>query len=278
MTNRPPFKRRRLGRRLRDLRLRKHLTLEQAAVILDLNRTSLNRIEKGEYRATVHIVRSMMDLYDIYEPGLLDEAREALKPGWFQEFSLADSGYVDVETEAVLVCEFGGLNLPGLLQTEPYMLALFTESALPRTAKKLDDDVMVRLIRQQRLADEENLELVAIVDEAALRRQVGGREVMRSQLDHLVEAAEWPAVSLQVLPLRDGAHSAMAGAFILLTFPEDYNPEMLYVDHVGGSLHVEDVEQVRLAKLAFDRLRTEALSPADSAAMLETVRAELDDR
>jgi DNA-binding XRE family transcriptional regulator len=259
------------------MRLRAGLTLEEAASRLDMNRTSLNRIEFGQYKATVHLIRSMMDLYDEWVDDILDQARDALKPGWFQEFSLADSGYVDVETEAVQVHEFGGLNVPGLLQTEPYMRALFTESALPRTAKKLDDDVMVRLIRQQRLTDDEYpLDLVAIVDEAALRRQVGGREVMRDQLDHLVEAGEWPTVSLQVLPLGIGAHSAMTGAFTLLSFPADFNPEMLYVDHVGGSLHVEEAEQVRLARLAFDRLRTEALSPADSVTMLGTVRAGLD--
>src|SRR6266536_3697816 len=184
VTTRPPFKRRRLGRRLRAMREEAGLTMEDAAVRLDMSRTSLLRTESGEYRASVHLIRSMMDLYDCYVEDLLDQAREALKPRWFQEFSLSDSGYVDVETEAVQVREFGGLNLPGLLQTEAYMRALFDQSPLPRTAKKMNDDVAVRMIRQQRLFDDEDpLELVAIVDEAALRRRVGGGEVMRGQLD-----------------------------------------------------------------------------------------------
>lgn len=261
------------------MRLRKRLTLEQAAELLDMNRTSLNRIEKGEYRATVHLIRSMMDLYDDWMEDLVDQAREALKPGWFSQYSLTDWGYVDVETEAVEVHQFCGLNLPGLLQTEPYMRALFAQGLVPRTAKKLADDVAVRLIRQERLTDEENpLDLVAIVDEAALRRRVGGSELMRGQLDHLLETAAMPTVTVQILPLRDGAHCAMEGGFNLLTFPEDYNPELLYVEHITGSLHIEEAEQVRVARLAFDRLRTEALSPADSVAMIGQVCAELDEQ
>jgi transcriptional regulator with XRE-family HTH domain len=274
----PLFLRRRLGRRLRALRESAGLSMDEAAARLEMSRTSLFRVESGEYKANVHLIRSMMDLYDSYVEDLLDQAREALKPRWYHQCSSADMGYVDVETEAVMVREFSGLNLPGLLQTEPYMRAVFARHPLHRTAKKLEDDVAVRRIRQRRLTnDDEPLELVAIVDEAALRRRVGSVDVMRGQLEHLVESAELPTVTLQVLPLRDGAHSATDGAFILLTFPEDYNPEMLYVEYITGALHIEDAKQVRACNMVFDRLRTEALGPADSVALIEQVRVELDD-
>jgi len=261
------------------MRLRAGLTLEAAAQRLDMNRTSLNRVETGQYRATVHLIRSMMDLYDCYVEDLLDQAREALKPGWFQLYSPADVGYVDVECEAVLVQEFSGFNLPGLLQTEPYMRALFDHHPLPRSRKVFEDQVAVRLIRQQRLTvEDEPLDLVTVIDEAALHRLVGGVEVMRAQLIHLIEAAALPTVTLQVLPLRDGAHSAMEGAFTLLSFPEDYNPELLFVEYATGSLHIENAEQIKAAKLMFDRLRTEALSPADSMVLIEGVGASLENR
>lgn len=277
MTNPPPFKRRRVGRRLREMRERAGLIMEEAATRLDMSRTSLFRVESGEYRASVHLIRSMMDLYDCYVEDLLDQARDALKPHWFHQYGSAGLGYVDVETEAVLVREFCGFQVPGLLQTEPYMRALFDQHPLARTTKRLEDDVAVRLIRQRRLTDEDRpLELLAIIDEGALRRRVGGADVMRGQLEHLLEAATLPTVTLQALPLRHGAHSAMDGA-TLLSFPEDYNPEMLYVEYATGALHIEDADKLTAAKLMFDRLRTEALSPADSVALIEQVQAEPDD-
>ena len=278
-TRKPPFLRRRLGRRLREMRESAGLGMEQAAKQLDMPRTSLLRFESGAYRASVHLIRSMMDLYDCYVEDLLDEAREALKPRWFHRFSSVDVGYVDVEAEAVLVREFGGLNLPGLLQTRSYARALLGRNPLLQSPKALDDQVEVRMIRQGRLASEEDpLELVAIVDEAALRRRVGDEEVMRGQLERLLAAAGLETVTLQVLPLHGGAHSAMVGSFTLLSFPEDYNPEMLYVDHVGGALHIEEEAALQAARLTFDRLRTDALSPVDSLALIERVRAERHDR
>jgi transcriptional regulator with XRE-family HTH domain len=164
------------------------LSMEEAAARLDKSRSALFRIEIGESRADVHLVRSMMDLYDCADYDLIDQAREARQPRWYHQYPSIAMGYVDVETEAVLVREFCGLNLPGLLQTEPYVRALFARDSLPRTTKELEDDVTVRLVRKQRLMAEGNsMELVAIVDEAALRRRVGGAEVMRGQLEHLAK-------------------------------------------------------------------------------------------
>lgn len=279
LKQKPPFLRRRLGHELRRLREQAGLSMDEAAAQLDLSRSALFRLETGESRASVHIVRSMMDLYDCWVEGLLDQTREALKRKWFHQYPSVAMGYVDVETEAVLVRDFAGLNVPGLLQTEPYMRELFVRHPLQRTPNALEEAVAVRLIRQRRLTNEEDpLELVAIVDEAVLHRRVGGVDVMRGQLEHLIEAAALPTVTVQVLPLRDGAHSAMDGAFTLLSFPEDYNPEMLYVEYITGSLHIEDADQLQAARLAFDRLRTEAHSPADSVALIKKVHAGLEDR
>ena len=266
-----PFLRRRLGRRLKALREEAGLTIEQAAPLLDKTRSALGRIERGETRADVHFVRSCMDLYDQYVDDLLAETREALKPQWFRSYGVEDLGYVDVETHAATVKEFPALNLPGLLQTESYIRAMLA-GGRRRTKIQMDNDIAVRLIRQRRLTgDSSPLDLVAVVDEAALRREVGGAEVMREQLRHLVEAAAWPTVSLQVLPLREGVHSAMDGAFILLSFPEPEDSELLYVEYATGALHIEDSEEVRRARLKFDQLRTEALSPADSVALIEQI-------
>ncbi len=271
--NKAPFLRRRLGRRLRSLREEAGLTIEQAAPLLDKTRSALGRIETGETRADVHFVRSCMDLYDQYIENLLAETREALKPQWFRSYDFDDMGYVDVETYAERVEEFPGLNLPGLLQTEDYIRALLRRSK--QAAQRLANDVPVRLIRQQRLQGRENcLELAAVVDESALRREVGGRDVMRAQLRHLVEMSDLSTITLQALPLREGAHSAMDGAFTLLSFPEPDYPELLFVEYATGALHIEDAGEVRAARLKFDQLRTEALSPADSVTLIERIITE----
>jgi transcriptional regulator with XRE-family HTH domain len=214
-----PFLRRRLGRRLKAMREAAGLNLDLAAVKLDKTRSSLHRLETGVTRPDVHVVRTMMDVYDQYQDDLVDEVREALKPPWFRTYGIDKAGYVDVETYASRVCEFSGLNLPGLLQTEGYVKALLAGSRQRRTSQQINGIVEVRLIRQRRLGGEEgSLELMAVVDEAALRREVGGPEVMLYQLRHLVDAVANPAVTLQVLPLHGGAHSAMDGGFILLEF------------------------------------------------------------
>lgn len=266
----PPYRRRKFGKRLRKLRESAGLSMEDAAAKLDKNRTSLVRIESGHYKADVHLVRTMMDVYDKWELGLLDEAREALKPSWYSTYGLKDMGYVDVEQEAAQVSEYACQVVPGLLQTEDYVRAVIEGSRRRRTRKQLDSEVSVRLIRQERLTSEDDpLELVAIIDEAALHREVGGSELMRSQVRHLIEVAELPTVTLQVLPFGVGAHSAMDGAFTVLDFPDPKEQPLLYQAYVSGALQIEDREEVREAKLAFDALRSEALSPADSVALIE---------
>jgi transcriptional regulator with XRE-family HTH domain len=138
-----------LGKRLKALRESAKLSMDQAAMKLDKSRTALHRIEAGETRADVHLIRSMMDVYDKYVDGLIDDTREALKPLWFRAYGVDDFGYLDVETYASHVRAFGGLKIPGLLQTEAYVRALFTGSRRRRTRQQIDNDIKVRLIRQE---------------------------------------------------------------------------------------------------------------------------------
>jgi transcriptional regulator with XRE-family HTH domain len=268
--NKPPLRRRRLGRRLRAMREAADLTLEQAAPLLDLSRSALFRVESGETRATVHLVRSMMDLFDRWEEGLLDATRAALKPSWFTAYGVRDMGYIDAETEADRVWDYPGMHLPGLLHAEAYLRALFGHAHRRRSATQLDNDVAVRRIRQQRLTGEgDPLELVTLIDEAALTRGIAEPAVMRAQLDHLIMMAELPSVTLHVLPQRRCSPNALDGSFTLLGFPEPEEPDLLYHEYVTGALHVEDEAEVREARLVFDSLRGEALNPADSVALIE---------
>jgi transcriptional regulator with XRE-family HTH domain len=273
VSKRAPFLRRRLGRRLREIREGANLTLTEAAKRLDKTRSALQRIETGVTKADVHFIRSAMDIYDVYDETLVDEAREAAKPPWFRAFGVEDLGYVDVETYAASVREFSGLKLPGLLHTEAYTRAFFAHSRRRRTPEQLHNDIEVCLIRQERLTSTQNsLELTAIIDESALRRDLGGPDVMREQLRHLIEMAALPSVTLQVLPLK--AHSALDGGFILLSFHDRDEPDLLYVEYVTGALHIEEEPEVRGCRLKFDRLGVEALSPDDSVALIERISQE----
>jgi transcriptional regulator with XRE-family HTH domain len=274
----PTFRRRRLARRLREMREQAGLTLEEAAPKLDKTRSALGRIETGATKADVHLIRSMMDIYDHYDPDLVDLVREANRPGWWTKYNIEDMGYISMETEAAAVLEFSIVNIPGLLQTEEYMRALFAARNMRRNREQMANVVAARLHRGRRLTDEESpLQLVAIIDEAALRRMVGGAKVMRDQLGHLIMLSELSTVSVQVLPNDAGAHPSMDGAFIILTFPENEDPSVLYVEHINGSLQIEKPEEVAEARLVFDRLRSEALSPSDSVAFIERVADEQGD-
>ncbi len=269
----PTFRRRRLARRLRQMREQAGLTLEEAAQRLDKKRSSLGRIETGQSRADVHLARSMMDLYDIYDPELLDLVREANRPGWWTKYGIDDYGFVSMETDASMMLEFSVINIPGLLQTEAYMRALFAAHRLP--AHKIENEVAARLHRQRRLEDEEfPLELIAIIDEAALRKLVGGAATMRAQLYHLAKRAELPTVTVQVLPDAGGAHTGTTGAYTILRFP-DGDPALLHVAHVTGALQMEKPEELDQARLMFDQLRSEALSPRESVALVERLAGDL---
>jgi transcriptional regulator with XRE-family HTH domain len=264
----PPFRRRRLGKKLARMRIAAKLTLDDAAKALYRTRSTLHRIERGETILDVHLAKSMMDLYDQYDPDLLDQAVRAREPGWWTTFGIENQGYVDVETEAARVSDLSPLIIPGLLQTGAYMRAMFEAHRLKRTSRRLENDIRVRLIRQERLiAPAAPLEVHAIFDEAALRKVVGNPAIMREQLAHLLAMAELPAVTIQVVATAQGVVDGMATAFTLLGFEEEQ--DVLYIEYLTGALHIEEESQLREARLTFDHVASRALSPVDSVSLIE---------
>ncbi|MFI6100674.1 helix-turn-helix domain-containing protein [Lentzea sp. NPDC051213] len=272
----PPFRRRKLAKKLRKLRLHARMSIQEAAKALDKDVQALYRIEAAETRVDVHLVRSMMDLYDAYDPDLLDQVRDALKAGWWRAFGIKGHGYLDVETEAAIVRELALLTIPGLLQTEAYMHAIFEAHHPRHSAEALRNNVAVRLIRQRRLTDPDHpLALEAIIDEAALRKMVGGPDVMRAQLRHLLEMMALPNVMLRILSADLGVYDAMSsGSFTLVGFPDPDDLDVLYVPYVTGALHIENQEEPKAARLTFDRLAAKALTPDQSTALIERILAE----
>ncbi len=272
------LKQRQLGRALRRLREDAGLSLDEAAPKLDWSASKLGRIETAQQGVDVHGVRSMLDLYNVggaQWAEIIDLTREARKRNEWHAYGIGGQGYPRLEMDAVAVHEYQLAHVPGLLQTEDYMRTLFRSSRRRRTDAEIDRDVQARQFRQCRLTEQPALELVAIVDESALHRPVGGVEVMRVQLRHLVAASALASVCLHVLPTSLGAHSGMDGSFIVLGFGDPHEPEIAYVEHTASALHLDKEAEVQACKLVFDRLRSEALSPHDSAALVERLATDL---
>jgi transcriptional regulator with XRE-family HTH domain len=266
------IRRRVLARQLRLLREQSGLTLEQAAPKLDFSVSKLSRIENAQVVIDVHWVKSMLDVYDVGGDRwteVMDLAREAQRPGWWRAYGLGNNSFIAFETEASRVQIFTLGYVPGLMQTAAYARALMRAVPVRRTDEQLDNEVAARLYRQQRLRSADNpLELVAVVDESVLHRPVGGPDGLREQLDYMVALAGLDSVALHVLPTAVGAHAALASGFSILHFGELGEPDIAYVEHTVGALMLDKDGEVARARLAFERVRSDALDPAESLALI----------
>jgi transcriptional regulator with XRE-family HTH domain len=262
--------RREIGRQLRDAREAAGFSLTEAAPLLDTSSSSLNRIENGLTRATVHIVRSMMDVYNARLDDLLELVRESRKNGWWAKYGILSSDFVALEAGAAVASDYELSFVPGLLQTADYARALFEAGREPRGADWIQKQSMVRLIRQERLTDaDQPLRLEAVIHEFALHHPVGGAEVMRAQLRHLALVTELPTVTLRVLPAAVTAKDAMRGGFTVLDFPNNTPSSVVHLEHALAVERWDKEQWVTKARMQFDHLRSLALSPADSVALIE---------
>jgi transcriptional regulator with XRE-family HTH domain len=266
-------RRRVLARQLKLLREQSGLTLEEAAPKLHFSVSKLSRIENAQVVIDIHWVKSMLDVYDVGGTRwteLLELAEEALQPGWWRAYGLGNNSYIAFETEATRVQDFTVTYVPGLLQTADYARALMLAVPVRRTAEQLENEIAARMHRQKRLTseDDDRLELVAVIDEPALHRPVGGPDVLRQQLAHIVELAEPEAFRLHVLPADVGAHAAVPSGFTILSFGDLGEPDMAYVEHALGALSLDKAGDVARAKLTYERVLSDALDPAESLALV----------
>ncbi|WP_239377642.1 DUF5753 domain-containing protein [Frankia sp. Cj5] len=183
--------------------------------------------------------------------------------------------YVGLETEAAFIHEYSAELMPGLLQTAEYYRAFMRATPAIGNDDEIERKVAVRMTRQERLRSDEPPTLWTVLNEAVIRRVVGGAETMRAQLRHVAEMAELSHVSVQVLPFRAGAHPAMDGSFIVLGFPEPADPDVVYLESQGGSLYLEETPHVTRYTLMFDHLIAKALDPDESRRLIAQVADEL---
>ncbi|WP_406688422.1 helix-turn-helix transcriptional regulator [Saccharopolyspora sp. ID03-671] len=270
----PTFRRRRLARRIRRLREDAGITQEQAAAALDMSTSALSRKETGEVATSVHEVRSMMDLYDAYDPGLVDLARSAKAKPWWHAYGITSRGYYDLEEEAAVVRDWQSTYVPGLLQTEGYARAVFEGVGVLKPGE-IHKAVAARMLRRHRLHDPEvPLCFSAVMDESVLWRPVGGPNVMRKQFAALLEFMELPTVTLQIMPIGTGSHRGLEGSFTLLSYGDAEENDVLFLEHAVGSLHIDKPEAVATAASIFDRLRSSALNADDSAALISRLMSD----
>lgn len=272
----PVVLRQEVGRRIRLARQDAELTIVEAAARLDLTRSALSRLENGISRVTVHLVRSMMDVYDQRLDDVLEMIRQARQPGWWKQYGISDHDFVALETGATRISNYELIFVPGLLQTADYARALFTSSYNARSADWIANRLAVRLTRQERLTDEEHpLVLDAVVHECALRQPVGDRAVMRSQLQHLALINELPTVTMRILPATTISSEAMVGSFSVLDFAMAGQPSISCAPHALGEERQDKSEHVEPARLRFNHLRSLALGPDESIQLIERAVDEL---
>lgn len=277
----PTIRRRRLGSALRRLREDAGLTTTEIAERLGWSHSKISRIETAKTPVTAADVRDLLAHYEIASDEadvLVTLARDAKQRDWWHSYSevLPEwfEVYLGLESEASRLSVYEAELVPGLLQTEDYATALLRSHPITKTPDETEQAVRLRRARQARLSGETPMVLDAVVNEGALRRLVGGANVMRGQLQHLATAAELPNVIVQVLPFTAGAHAGINGSFHVLEFPDPEDPRVVYVDNLTSSLYLERSRDVGQFRLAFEQLQASALSPGESALMIAKMAKE----
>jgi transcriptional regulator with XRE-family HTH domain len=264
----PTVRRRRLAAELRRLRDQAALTIEDVAEKLECSSSKISRIETEHVGVSPKDARELLKLYGVPSDqleALVQLSKEARKKGWWHSYNEVFTGaFVGLEAEASSLRAYQALLIPGLLQTEDYMSAVIRAARPDASGAQVEKRVSARLARQQLMTDPEPPRYWAVVDEAVLCRVVGGERVMHAQLEWLASRAALPHVTIQVLPFAAGAHAGMEGPFLILGFPEQADPDVVYVDNTTAGIYLEEPAEILRYTLMFDHLRAAALSPDDT--------------
>lgn len=272
----PTVRRRELGALLRTLRTGQGLTVEQVAERLLCSSSKVSRMETGHRGASLRDVRDLCELYGVTDPGerdrLMTLAREGKQQAWWQSYDLPYSTYVGLEAEARIIKDYDSAVVPGLLQTPDYTRARH-DGTMPRLDPgEIEKRVKVTQTRQLLLTRDDPPRFWFVLDEAAVHRVVGGPAVMKAQLNRLTEVASLPNVTIQIIPYEVGAHPALDSIFTIVEFAGGV-PGVVYVEGLVGSIYLERPEDLDRYQRVFARLCTIALSPEDSVALMQGIRA-----
>ena len=278
----PTVRLRRLAAELRRLRSAAQLSREDVEEQTGVNEGTLYRLETARARPQRRTLMALLDLYGAdtsLRSDLLAIAQGADNQGWLRPYHSAlpeeYTAYISFEAEARSVRNYESLFIPGLLQTEAYARAVIPGVLPSATKDQVDQRVQARIERQQLLDRPDPLELWAVIDEAAIRRLVGGRKIMHAQVTHLADAAAKPNITIQVIPFEAGAHPGMPGSFVHMDFKDPLDPELVYIDTMAGDLFLEADADLRRYRSMFDHLRATALGATDTASLLASAAASM---
>ncbi|MGW2740938.1 helix-turn-helix domain-containing protein [Streptomyces sp. NPDC001450] len=273
----PTVRRRRLGQELRRLRELKGMTAEEVAERLLVSQSKISRLENGRRSISQRDVRDLCGVYEVEDQRIVDSlmemARDSRQQGWWHTFGdIPYSVYIGLETDAESLRVYEPQLVTGLLQTRAYAEAL-VQGALPETSTaEIEKRVQVRMRRQERITAEGNpLRLWVVLDEAALRRVVGSKLVMREQLEHLIEMSQLPHVTVQVLPFEVGAHPGLNGQYAILEFADAADSSVVYLEGVTSDLYLEKAQDVQKYAVMYEHLRAQSLNVEQSRQYISDV-------
>lgn len=273
------MRRRQLGMELRRLRDAAEMTIDDVSSRVGRAASTISRIETGKIGLRPVLVRALLDLYQVPEgperEALLGLARDSQRKGWWSEYDDVLSAdferYLGYEGGAASLRVFENRIVHGLLQTADYARASLRAVRVYEDPDAIERLVELRVKRQELLTRSDPMTLWAVLDEAALRRPIGTREVMSAQFGHLLTTGQRPNVTVQVLPFSRGPHAALDGSFTIIEFPEPSDPDVVYLDGPAGNIYLERVRDVRRQVGVFNRLLSEALTREESAEFIQAV-------
>jgi transcriptional regulator with XRE-family HTH domain len=272
-----------LGAQLRRLREARGITREAAAGAIRGSESKISRMELGRVGFKERDVADLLTLYGVADEqertALLALARQANTPGWWHRYSDVlpawFQSYLGLEAAAALIRTYEVQFVPGLLQTPEYARAVILLGHAGASTEELERRVSLRMARQQLLKRPHPPQLWVVVDEAVLRRPIGGVDVMRAQIELLIEATKTSHVRLQVIPFNAGGHAAAGGAFTILRFPDEELPDVVYIEQLTSALYLDKREDRDHYAAAMERLCVEAEPPTRTPEILGKILQEL---
>ncbi len=268
-----------LGAQLRRLRESKRISLEEAGRVIRASHSKISRLETGRVGFKDRDVADLLAFYGVTDErelaALRDLAVRASAPGWWHDYSDVlpswFEAYVGLEEAATQIRSYQLQFVFGLLQTPDYARAVIRLDHPATSGREIDRRVGLRLARQVILTRPEPPNVWVVLDEAVLRRPLGGTQVMRSQLRHLLDLAERPNVTIQVIPFQAGGHAAAGGPFTILRFAEDDLPDVVYLEQLTSALYLDKQDTVDSYLMVMERLCMSAATPTSSVRAIRSM-------
>jgi hypothetical protein len=265
------------------MRLAASIKMEEAAQRIDGDKPKVSRIENGRMGVRRLEIEALLELYGVTEPqtvaALVALSRESRKKGWWHQYSenLNPDFHerLDLEDDAARIHTYQPLLIPGLLQTPEYAREVIRRVEKSAPSDQVEQWLEMRMARQQLLTRPHPAQFICVLDESVLHRQIGGPQVLASQLEKLIAVSSPPELSVQVVPFGHGWHAGLDGAFSIYSYPDPLELDVVSVDYLDGVLYLEEDASVERYRRAFDQLRASALPSRQTTDLISRLARDL---